>query len=360
MPNQVVDIDQYLSEHTKELLQNASQTALKFNRKEVKTEHILYAISDSEVITEIYRQFNINSQDLKNYIEEFLPKSTKKPEACEKHPLRISDETKSVFQLAFNVARELGHTYIGPEHLLVAFTEDEKGLAGKILRQYGFTPESIRQKVIKVVGQGAHQGHVKPKSMTPQLDKYSRDLTKLAKEGKLDPVIGREFEIETTIEILSRRTKNNPILIGDPGVGKTAIVEGLAQRIQNREVSEVLQDKRMIELNINSLVAGSKYRGEFEERVKQVLDEILPQKNNLILFIDELHVIIKAGGTGEEGGLDVSQIIKPYLSRGELHLIGATTLNEYQKHIEKETLPLREDSHQSSSLKQQLPNQSIC
>jgi len=336
LPSQVVDIDQYLSEHTKELLQNASQTTLKFNRKEVKTEHILYAISDCEVITEIYRQFNINSQDLKNYIEEFLPKSIKKTEVCEKHILRISDETKSVFQLAFNVARELGHTYIGPEHLLVAFAEDEKGLAGKILRQYGLTPESIRQKVIKVVGQGAHQGHVKPKSMTPQLDKYSRDLTKLAKEGKLDPVIGREFEIETTIEILSRRTKNNPILIGDPGVGKTAIVEGLAQKIQNREVPKLLQDKRMVELNINSLVAGSKYRGEFEERIKQVLDEILPQKNNLILFIDELHVIIKAGGTGEEGGLDVSQIIKPYLSRGELHLIGATTLNEYQKHIEKD------------------------
>lgn len=336
MPNQVVDIDQYLSEHTKDLLQNASQIALKFYRKEVQTEHLLYAISDSEVITEIYRQFNISSQDLKNYIEEFLPKNIRKTEVCEKHPLLIPDETKNVFQLAFKVASELGHTYIGPEHLLVAFAEDEKGLAGRILRQYGLTPESIRQKVIKVVGQGAHQGHVKPKSMTPQLDKYSRDLTKLAKEGKLDPVIGREFEIETTVEILSRRTKNNPVLIGDPGVGKTAIVEGLAQIIQNGEVPEVLQGKRLVELNINSLVAGSKYRGEFEERIKQVLDEVLSQKNNLILFIDELHIIMKAGGTGEEGGLDVSQIIKPYLSRGELHLIGATTLNEYQKHIEKD------------------------
>ncbi len=336
MPNQVIDIDQYLSEHTKDLLQNSAHTALKFNGKEVKTEHILYAISDCEVITEIYRQFNINSQDLKNYIEEFLPKSIKKTEVQEKHPLCISEEAKKVFHIAFNVARELGHTYIGPEHLLVAFTENEKCLAGQILRQYGLNPESIRQKVIKVVGQGAHLGNVKAKSMTPQLDKYSRDLTKLAKEWKLDPVIGRDFEIEATIEILSRRTKNNPILIGDPGVGKTAIVEGLAQRIQNREVPEALQGKRMVELNINSLVAGSKYRGEFEERIKQVLDEILPQKNNLILFIDEIHIIIKAGGTGEEGGLDVSQIIKPHLSRGELHLIGATTLNEYQKHIEKD------------------------
>ena len=336
MPNHTVDIDQYVSEHTKDILQNASQVALKFSSKEIKTEHLLYAISESEVISEIYRQFNINSQDLKNYIEEFLPKSIRKTEVYEKHPLGISEETKDIFKLAFDVATELGHTYIGPEHLLVAFTETENGLAGKILRQYGLTPESIRQKVIKVVGQGAHQGHVKPKSMTPQLDKYSRDLTKLAKEGKLDPVIGRDIEIETTIEILSRRTKNNPILIGDPGVGKTAIVEGLAQRISNKEVPEVLQGKRMVELNINSLVAGSKYRGEFEERIKQVIDEVLSQKNNLILFIDELHVIIRAGGTGEEGGLDVSQIIKPYLSRGELHLIGATTLNEYQKHIEKD------------------------
>lgn len=331
-----MDIDQYLSEHTKDLLQTASQFALKFSRKEVQTEHLLFAISDSEVITEIFKQFNISSEDLKNYIEEFLPKSPKKVEVCEKLSLRISSEVKNVFQLAFRVAREFGHSYIGPEHLLVAFLEDEVGLSGKILRKYGLTPESVRQKVLKVVGQGAHEGRVKPKSMTPQLDKYSRDLTKLAKEGKLDPVIGREFEIESTIEVLSRRTKNNPVLIGEPGVGKTAIVEGLAQRIHHREVPEILVGKRMVELNINSLVAGSKYRGEFEERIKQVLDEVLVQKNNLILFIDELHVIIKAGGTGEEGGLDVSQIIKPYLSRGELHLIGATTLNEYQKHIEKD------------------------
>jgi ATP-dependent Clp protease ATP-binding subunit ClpC len=336
LPSQEIEIDQYTSEHTKDLLQNAAQIASKFNRKEIQTEHLLYAISESEVILEIYKQFNINAQDLKNYIEEFYPKNVKQTKVCENQSLCISDEVKAVFQLAFNVAMELGHPYIGPEHLLVALIEDERGLAGNILRKYGFTPQSIRQKVIKVVGQGAHEGRVKPKSTTPQLDKYSRDLTKLAKEGKLDPVIGREFEIETTIEVLSRRTKNNPVLIGEPGVGKTAIVEGLAQRIQDREVPEVLQGKRMVELNVNSLVAGSKYRGEFEERIKQVLDEVLTQKNNLILFIDELHVIMKAGGAGEEGGLDVSQIIKPYLARGELHLIGATTLNEYQKHIEKD------------------------
>ncbi len=336
LPSQAIDIDQYISDHTKDLLQNASQTAYKFNRREIQTEHLLYAISDSEIIKEVYKQFNINTPDLKNYIEEFLPKSVKKAETCPSRQASISQTVKKVFQSAFKVAREFGHSYIGPEHVLVSLIEEEMGLAGVILRKYGLTPESVRQKVLKVVGKGAQKGTVPSKSMTPQLDKYSRDLTKLAQEGKLDPVIGREFEIETTIEILSRRTKNNPVLIGEPGVGKTAIVEGLAQRIQNREVPEILLGKRMIELNINSLVAGSKYRGEFEERIKQVLDEVLSQKDNLILFIDELHVIIKAGGTGEEGGLDVSQVIKPYLARGELHLIGATTLNEYQKHIEKD------------------------
>jgi len=336
LPNRVVDIDEYLSEHTKDLLHYSSEVASKWNRREVRTEHLLYAISDSEVIKEIYRQFNIKPQDLKNYIEEFFPKNQIKTETLELKQSRISAVVKEIFESAFKVAREIGHTYIGPEHLLVALIEENTGLAGVILRKYGLTPEAIRQQVIKVVGKGARDGKISAKSLTPQLDKYSRDLTKLAKEGKLDPVIGRDFEIEITIEILSRRTKNNPVLIGEPGVGKTAIVEGLAQRIQEREVPDILQDKRMVELNVNSLVAGSKYRGEFEERIKQVLDEIVSQKNNLILFIDELHIIIKAGGTGEEGGLDVSQIIKPYLARGELHLIGATTLNEYQKHIEKD------------------------
>jgi len=333
---QVVNIDQYLSEHTKKLLQNASQAALKFNRKEVCTEHLLYAISDSEVVKEICRQFNINSEEMKNYIEDSNPKSSKKTQKNDEPVERISPAVKNVFQLAFKVASELGHSYIGPEHLLVALIEEEHSFAGDLLQKYGLTPESVRQKIIRVVGMGAKEGRVTPKSMTPQLDKYSRDLTKLARESKLDPVIGRDSEIETTIEILTRRTKNNPVLIGEPGVGKTAIVEGLAQRIINREVPDILLGKRMVELNINSLVAGSKYRGEFEERIKQVLEDILSQKDNLILFIDELHTIIKAGGTGEEGSLDVSQVIKPHLSRGELHLIGATTLNEYQKHIEKD------------------------
>lgn len=333
---EAVDIDQYLSAHTKELVQEAAQTALKFKRNEVDTEHLLYAISNSDVVKEIYKQFKVNSDDIKNYIEANTPKGVREVKKDETTQLNISPRIKNVFELAFQAAQELGHSYIGPEHLLVGLVEEEDGMAGDLLRKYGLTPEAVRQKIIKVVGKGAQEGRVETQSSTPQLDKYSRDLTKLAREGRLDPVIGRADEIETTIEILARRTKNNPVLIGEPGVGKTAIVEGLAQRILHEEVPEVLQGKRLIELNINSLIAGSKYRGEFEERIKKVIDEVLDQKGDLILFVDELHTIMKAGGTGEEGGLNVSQVIKPHLARGELHLIGATTLNEYQKYIEKD------------------------
>jgi ATP-dependent Clp protease ATP-binding subunit ClpC len=333
---EAVDIDQYLSAHTKELLQEAAQIALKFKRDEVDTEHLLYAISNSDVVKEIYKQFKVNPDDVKNYIEANTPKGLGDIKKGETSQLHISPRIKNVFELAFQVAQELGHSYVGPEHLLVGLVEEEDGMAGDLLRMYGLSPEAVRQKIIKVVGKGAQEGRVETQSSTPQLDKYSRDLIKLAREGKLDPVIGRADEIETTIEILARRTKNNPVLIGEPGVGKTAIVEGLAQRILHEEVPEVLQGKRVVELNINSMVAGSKYRGEFEERIKQVLDEVIAQKGDLILFVDELHTIMKAGGTGEEGGLDVSQVIKPHLARGELHLIGATTLNEYQKYIEKD------------------------
>ena len=336
-PNrEAVDIDQYLSTHTKELLQEAAQITLKFKRNEIDTEHLLYAISDSDVVKEIYKQFKINPDDVKNYIEANAPKGTIEIKDGEAPQLYISPRIKNVFELAFQAAQQLGHSYIGPEHLLIGLVEEEDGLAGDLLRKYGLSSEAVRQKIIKVVGKGAKEGRVETQSTTPELDKYSRDLIKLAREGKLDPVIGRADEIETTIEILARRTKNNPVLIGEPGVGKTAIVEGLAQRILHEEVPEVLQGKRVVELNINSMVAGSKYRGEFEERIKKVLDEVLAQKGDIILFVDELHTIMKAGGTGEEGGLDVSQVIKPHLARGELHLIGATTLNEYQKHIEKD------------------------
>lgn len=202
------------------------------------------------------------------------------------------------------------------------------------MQKYGLTSQALRQQTVGVVGKGAQDGRVESASQTPQLDKFGRDLTALARSGKLDPVIGRAEEVETTIEILARRKKNNPVLIGEPGVGKTAIIEGLAQRIDKNEVPDILRNKRLIELNVNALVAGAKYRGEFEERMKAVMDEIVAHQEEIIIFIDEVHTIVGAGQG--EGGLDIANVMKPAMARGELHLIGATTLNEYQKHIEKD------------------------
>ncbi|HVS58618.1 MAG TPA: AAA family ATPase [Candidatus Saccharimonadales bacterium] len=333
---EAINIEEYISENTKEIIQQAAETAVKFGRREVDTEHLLYALADSDVVQEIFKQFKLKSEDIKGYIEANAPKGDQKATDEKNLEVTVSPRVKQVLEQAFTSSRQLGHSYIGPEHLLLGLLQEDEGMAGDILRKYGLTPESLRQKIVKVVGQGAEEGRVESQTTTPQLDKYSRDLSALAKQGKLDPVIGRSKEIETTIEILSRRTKNNPVLIGEPGVGKTAIVEGLAQRIYSGRVPQVLQDKRVVEVNLNAMVAGSKYRGEFEERIKAVLDEIIAHQDELIIFIDELHTVVGAGQGGGEGGLDVSNVIKPSLARGELHLIGATTLNEYQKYIEKD------------------------
>lgn len=329
-------IEDYISEHTKEIIQQAAETAVEFGRREVDTEHLLYALSDNDIVKEILRQFRLKTEDLKGYIEANAPKYRKKAEDEEKVEVSVSPRVKQVLENAFSSSRELGHSYIGPEHLLIGLLQEDEGMAGDVLRKYGLTPESLRQKIVKVVGKGAQEGRVESQTTTPELDKYSRDLSESARQGKLDPVIGRAKEIEVTIEILARRTKNNPVLIGEPGVGKTAIVEGLAQRILSGKVPQVLQDKRVVEVNLNAMIAGSKYRGEFEERIKVVIDEIVAHQDELIIFMDELHTVVGAGQGGGEGGLDVSNIIKPSLARGELHLIGATTLAEYQKYIEKD------------------------
>lgn len=331
---EAVDIGEFLSEHARELLQRAARIAVDYGKKEMDTEHVLYAITESEVVREILREFKLTPEDIRGYIEHNAPRGSFKAEKGETVKVGMSPRVKAVLESAFHAARELGHSYVGPEHILIGLIEEPDGLAGDLLRKYGLTPEAVRQKVVKVVGRGAEEGKVERRSSTPTLDKFSRDLTELARQGKLDPVIGRAKEIETVIEILSRRKKNNPVLIGEPGVGKTAIVEGLAQRIVRGEVPEVLRNKRLVELNVNSLVAGTKYRGEFEERVKAILDEILAHQDELILFIDEIHTIVGAGQA--EGGMDLANAFKPALARGELHLIGATTLNEYQKYIEKD------------------------
>ena len=233
-------------------------------------------------------------------------------------------------------ARKLGHSYVGTEHVLLGLIREGEGVAARVLSNLGVSLNKARQQVLQLLGSnesGGHQGAAATNASTPTLDSLARDLTAIAREGSLDPVIGRSKEIQRVIEVLSRRTKNNPVLIGEPGVGKTAIAEGLAQQIINNEVPEILRDKRVMTLDMGTVVAGTKYRGEFEDRLKKVMDEIR-QAGNIILFIDELHTLIGAGGA--EGAIDASNILKPSLARGELQCIGATTLDEYRKYIEKD------------------------
>ncbi|WP_283949439.1 ATP-dependent Clp protease ATP-binding subunit [Limobrevibacterium gyesilva] len=318
------------------MLQEAAQTATEFGRHEVDTEHLLHALTGSDVVRTVLEQFKLSADDLRAQLERESPRGDRAKEKEGGGEIGVSPRLKDVLGRAIAASRELGHSYVGPEHLLIGLAEEDEGIAGEVLRRYGLTPQALRQQIVKVVGRGAEEGRVERPTNTPNLDKYARDLTALARDGKLDPVIGRAREIETTIEVLARRKKNNPVLIGEPGVGKTAIVEGLAQRIVAGEVPESLRGKRLVELNVNSMVAGSKYRGEFEERVQQLLQEVSAHQDELVLFIDEIHTIVGAGQGGGEGGLDVANVFKPALARGELNLIGATTLNEYQKHIEKD------------------------
>ena len=328
------DISEYFSDQTKDLIQKAAQKAVDLGRDNVDTEHLLYAISENKVVENILDNLDIDTEEIRKYIDKEAPQGDKEFDKGDKVDVSVAPRVKNVLEQAFHIAKSMEHGYIGPEHLLIGLAEEGEGFAGNLLEKYGISPEKLRQQTVKVVGKGAEEGKVEEHSDTPNLDKYVRDLTKLAQEGQLDPVIGRFDEIETTIEILSRRSKNNPVLIGEAGVGKTAIVEGLAQRIENEEVPEILEGKRVVELSINSLVAGSKYRGEFEERIQKVVEEISENKDELIVFIDELHTIVGTGSSQEEGGLDVANVLKPALARGELNVIGATTLDEFQKHIE--------------------------
>ncbi len=331
---EAVDVQAYLSQQARDLLQAAAKVAVGFGRRELDTEHVLHALTESEVVREILRAFKLPAEDVRGHVEHNAPRGERRAAKGETVRIGITPRVKAVLERAFASSRELGHAYVGPEHLLIGLVNEPDGLGGDILRRYGLTTEGVRERAARVVGRGKEEGGSGRRSATPNLDKHSRDLTALAHQGKLDPVIGRAKEIETVIEVLARRKKNNPVLIGEPGVGKTAIVEGLAQRIARDEVPEVLRGKRLVELSVNSLVAGTKYRGEFEERVKELLDEIVAHQGELVLFIDELHTIVGAGQA--EGGLDIANTLKPALARGELHLIGATTLNEYQKHVEKD------------------------
>ncbi|WP_459572098.1 ATP-dependent Clp protease ATP-binding subunit [Cupriavidus sp. 8B] len=335
VPRESVDVTDAFSEQTLELLQRAAEKAHELRRNELDTEHLLYVLADTDVGTALLKELKLSPQDIMGYIDKHAQTGPAEPDAPIDR-MTISPRLKKAFLYAFQASRDLGHSYVGPEHLLIGLAAVPDSIAGTLLKKYGVTPEVLRQKVVKLVGKGAEDGRVDTPTGTPTLDKFGRDLTAMARQGKLDPVLGRAQEIESTIEVLARRKKNNPVLIGEPGVGKTAIVEGLAQRIVNGDVPEVLRDKRLVEVNINAMVAGAKYRGEFEERAKQLIDEVTAKNAELILFIDELHTIVGAGQGGGEGGLDIANVLKPALARGELSLIGATTLNEYQKYIEKD------------------------
>ncbi|MDR6207951.1 ATP-dependent Clp protease ATP-binding subunit [Paraburkholderia graminis] len=331
--NKGIDLQQHFSEQAKEILQRAAERAVQFGRREVDTEHVLYELAGNESVQRILSSLKISPIDLQRHIEANAPKGEATQKAPEGGDISVSPRLKSALERAVIASREFGQNYVGPEHILTGLAEVTDSFAGDLLMKYGVSQHQLRQHTLRVAGQ---EDAAQAPSDTPQLDKYSRDVTRLAREGKLDPVIGRSKETETLAEVLARRKKNNPVLIGEPGVGKTAIVEGLALRMISGDVPETLRDKRLIELNVNSLVAGSKYRGEFEERVKQVMDEIAAHKDHLVLFVDEVHTIVGAGQGGGEGGFDIANVFKPPMARGELNLVGATTLAEYQKYIEKD------------------------
>ncbi|WP_083654736.1 ATP-dependent Clp protease ATP-binding subunit [Burkholderia sp. SRS-W-2-2016] len=331
-----VAIEQYFSDLTRELLQRSVERAAQFGRREVDTEHLLYELADHAVVISILKSLGISADEVHAFIDANAQR--REPlDAAHSGPMGVSPRLKSALDRALAASRQLGHSYVGPEHLLIGLAQVPDSFAGDLLARLGATSQPLLQQTHRAVGPGSEPRKASEPSRTPHLDKFSRDLTALARDGRLDPVIGRSGEIETVVEVLARRRKNNPVLIGEPGVGKTAVVEGLAQRMISGDVPESLRNKRLVELNVNSIVAGAKYRGEFEERVKQVLDEITAQRDTLVLFVDEVHTIVGAGQGGGEGGLDIANSFKPAMARGELNLIGATTLAEYQKHIEKDS-----------------------
>jgi ATP-dependent Clp protease ATP-binding subunit ClpC len=334
----------------------ANQEAQRFNHEYIGTEHILLGLvkEGSGVGANVLKNLDVDLRKVRLEVEKLVHAG---PEMVTMGKLPQTPRAKKVIEYAIEEARNLNHNYVGTEHLLLGLLREHDGVAAQVLMNLGLKLEEVREEVLNLLGagvdkdepenaggqpptkEGGNGGPAAPargaqgKSKTPALDSFGRDLTALAQEGQLDPVIGREREIERVVQVLCRRTKNNPVLLGEAGVGKTAIVEGLAQQIINQEVPDLLHDRRVVVLDLAMMVAGTKYRGQFEERIKAVMNEVR-RAQNLILFIDELHTLVGAGGA--EGAIDASNVLKPALARGEIQCIGATTFDEYRKYIEKD------------------------
>ncbi|HEV8113441.1 MAG TPA: ATP-dependent Clp protease ATP-binding subunit [Planctomycetota bacterium] len=333
------------TDRAKKVMNLARQEAQRFNHEYLGTEHILLGLvqEGSGVAANVLKNMGIDLNKIRTEVEKIVKTG---PSMVTMGQLPFTPRAKKVLELSMEEAGNLGHNYIGTEHLLLGLIKENEGIAAQVLINLGVKLEDVREEVLDFLGadtgeeeeeetattEGQPQAGTS-KSKTPALDSFGRDLTELAREGKLDAVIGRANEIERVIQILSRRTKNNPVLLGEPGVGKTAIVEGLAQMIIESRVPDILRNKRIVVLDLALMVAGTKYRGQFEERIKAVMTEVR-RVRDVVLFIDELHTLVGAGGA--EGAIDASNVLKPALSRGEIQCIGATTLDEYRKHIEKD------------------------
>ncbi len=349
MPNKM----ERFTQRARRVLSLAQEEAERLQHSYIGTEHLLLGLMREEggVAGRVLRDLGLDQRRVEELVERMTRAGQRTPNAR----LDLSPGTKKVLELAVDEARRMGHHYIGTEHLLLGLVRQQEGIAIDVLKRLNVSPEEVRRQTRRVLQENPSQPQNRPQATTPNpfgppptplgsgssrksqaktplVDQLATDLTSAAEEGKLDPVIGRENEIERVIQILSRRTKNNPALIGEPGVGKTAIVEGLAQRIVNRETPETLLDKRVLQLDVGSLVAGTMYRGQFEERLKRVIEEL--KQSDSILFIDEVHMLVGAGSAGSS--VDAANILKPALARGELQCIGATTFDEYRKHIESD------------------------
>ena len=332
------------TDRARKVMQLANQEAQRFNHEYIGTEHVLLGLvkEGSGVAANVLKNLDVDLRRIRNEVEKIVQSG---PDMVTMGKLPQTPRAKKVIEYAMEEARNLNHNYVGTEHLLLGLLRESEGVAAQVLMNLGLKLEDVREEVLNLLGHGiesaeggerasASPGGKASKSKTPALDSFGRDLTELAKQGKLDPVIGRENEIERVTQVLCRRQKNNPVLLGEAGVGKTAIVEGFAQMVIEGNVPELLRERRIVVLDLAMMVAGTKYRGQFEERIKAVMNEVRRAKNT-ILFIDELHTLVGAGGA--EGAIDASNVLKPALSRGELQCIGATTLDEYRKYIEKDS-----------------------